>query len=61
MDWRYWWEEGMFNCANINKDIKVGDGNIIKATKMGSKCVNVLQPGGITKEFVITECKFVSK
>jgi hypothetical protein len=28
---------------------------------MGSKRVNVLQPGGVTKEFVITECKYVPK
>jgi hypothetical protein len=39
----------------------VGDGNLIKATKHGSKRVSVLQPGGITKEFVITECKYVPK
>jgi hypothetical protein len=48
-------DEGMFNCKILNEDIKVGDGNLIKATKMGSKRVNVLQPGGGTKDFVITE------
>jgi hypothetical protein len=55
-------EEGMFNCKILNEDIKVGDGNVIKATKMGSKHVNVLlRPGGVTQEFAITECKYVSK
>jgi hypothetical protein len=28
---------GMFNFIDINEDIKVGDGNFIKAIKMSSK------------------------
>jgi hypothetical protein len=54
-------DEGMLNCKKINEDIKVGDGNLIKATKKGSKPVCVLQLGGIIKEFVITEFKYVPK
>jgi hypothetical protein len=30
-------DEGMFNCKTIHEDIKVGDGNLIKAMKKGSK------------------------
>jgi hypothetical protein len=41
-------EEGMFNCKAIDEDIKVGDGNLIKATKMERKRVNVIKPGGVT-------------
>jgi hypothetical protein len=54
-------DQGMFNWKDINEDIKVGDGKSIKAKKMGSICVNVSQPGGVAKEFVITECKYVPK
>jgi hypothetical protein len=32
-------DTGMFNCIDIHEDIKVGDGNQIKAIKMGSKRV----------------------
>jgi hypothetical protein len=52
-------DEGMFNCVEINEDIKVGDGNFIKATKMGSKRVSVQQPGGVVKIFTINDCKYV--
>jgi gag-polypeptide of LTR copia-type/Zinc knuckle len=52
---------GMFNCVDINEDIKVGDGNYIKATKMGCKHVLVSQPGGVIKSYVINDCKYVPK
>jgi hypothetical protein len=54
-------DEGMYNCAGIKEDIKVGDGNFVKATKMGEKCVLIHQPGGVFKEYVIHECKYVPK
>jgi hypothetical protein len=54
-------DEGMYNCAGIKEDIKVGDGNFIKATKMDEKCVLIRQPGGVFKGYVIHECKYVTK
>jgi hypothetical protein len=51
---------GMFDCVDINEDIKVGDG-YIKATKMGCKPVLVSQPGGVIKSYVINDCKYVPK
>jgi hypothetical protein len=38
--------EGMFECVDIDEDIKVGDGKYIKATKVGHKQVTVHQPNG---------------
>jgi hypothetical protein len=52
-------DDGMFNCVEINEDIKVGDGNFIKATKMGSRRVSDQQPGGVVKIFTINDCKYV--
>jgi hypothetical protein len=52
---------GMFNCIDINEDIKVGDGNYIKAIKMGSKRVSILQPNNVIKHFVINDVKYVPK
>jgi hypothetical protein len=52
-------DNGMFNCKDINENIKVGDGNFIKATKMGSKRVSVRQPDGVVKVFTINSCKYV--
>jgi hypothetical protein len=56
-------DDGMFNCVNINKTIKVGDGNFIKAIFMGNKRVSVLQPSNVIKNFVINDirCKVCSK
>jgi hypothetical protein len=28
-------KEGMYHCVEIDEEIKVGDGNFMKATKMG--------------------------
>jgi hypothetical protein len=51
----------MYHCFDINEDIKVGDGNYIKATKMGEKHVLIRQPGGVLKGYVIYNCKYVPK
>jgi hypothetical protein len=47
------------NCLEIDEEIKVGDGNYIKATKMGEKRVLIKQPGGVLKGYVIYNCKYV--
>jgi hypothetical protein len=52
---------GMFNCIDIKEVIKVGDGNYIKAIKMGSKRVSVLQPNNVIKHIVINDVKYVPK
>jgi hypothetical protein len=49
----------MFECADIDEDIKLGDGKYIKATKVGHKQVTVHQPHGKRKMFVIFDCKLV--
>jgi hypothetical protein len=54
-------DTGMFNRMDFNEDIKVGDGNYIKAIKMGSKCVSDLQPNDVIKHFVINDLKYVPK
>jgi hypothetical protein len=54
-------EEGLYNCVEIKEEIKVGDGNYIKATKMGEKHVLIKQPGGVLKGYVIYNCKYGPK
>jgi hypothetical protein len=51
----------MITCIDINEDIKVGYGNFIKAIKMGSKQVSVLQFSDVIKLFVINDVKYVPK
>jgi hypothetical protein len=52
---------GMLNFIDINEDIKVDDGNFIKAINMGTKQVSVLQPCNIIKHFVSNDVEYVPK
>jgi hypothetical protein len=51
--------EGMFECVDIDEDIKSGDGKNIKATKVGPKQVTVHQPNGKRLMFAILCCMLV--
>jgi hypothetical protein len=51
--------EEVFECVDIDEDIKLGDGKYIKATKVGHKQVTVHQPNVKQEMFVILDCKLV--
>jgi hypothetical protein len=51
--------KGMFDCVDIDEDIKLGDGKYIKATKVGHKQGTGHQPNGKQELFVILNCKLV--
>ena len=52
-------DQGMYDCVDIDDPIRVGDGKVIKATKMGSKKVWVKQKNGKDFHLTIHNCKYV--
>jgi hypothetical protein len=49
----------MFDCHNINDQIKISDGTFIKAITIGSKNVLVKQPDGKMAKVTISNVKYV--
>jgi hypothetical protein len=52
-------DQGMYDCVDIDDPICVGDGKVIKATKMGSKKVWGKQKNGKDFHLTIHNCKYV--
>jgi hypothetical protein len=48
----------MFDVQAVRSPIKVGSGKSLMATKMGKKRVEVIQKGGTSGPFLLTEVKF---
>jgi Zinc knuckle len=52
-------DAGMKNCKSINMHIRIGDGKLLKATKIGDKHVTVRQKDGKYFNIVLKDCKYV--
>jgi hypothetical protein len=48
-------DSNMFDAQAVRSPIKVGNGKSLMATKMGKKRVEVIQKGGTSGTFVLTE------
>ena len=52
-------EEGQYDCKVIRSQVKIGNGHMLNATKIGKKKVTVVQRDGSTLDLVLQNCKLV--
>lgn len=50
---------GMFNLRDLSSSIKIGNGKALKALKIGSKRLKVIQKDGTIFTVVINDCKYI--
>jgi hypothetical protein len=54
-------EDGLTECRKIQFPVRIGNGHMLIATKIGKKQVTVVQRDGTITELVLTNCKYVPK
>jgi hypothetical protein len=52
-------DAGMFNVEMISSPIKIGDGKVLTATKIGKKRLTVVQADGTTTDVILEDYKYV--
>ena len=50
---------GMYDCEMINSSVKIGNGKLLKATKIEKKHLTVIQEDGNATDVVLLDCKYV--
>jgi hypothetical protein len=49
----------MFDCREVTSKIKIGNSQMIAATKIGKKRIQIISQDGKYKEFVLEKCKLI--
>ena len=52
-------EEGMYDCVDIDDPVTVGNGKVLRATKLGKLCRTVHQLNGDTLDITLCDYKYV--
>jgi hypothetical protein len=52
-------DEGFTNWRNISSEVQLGNGEILKATKIGDKKMTIIQKDGSKKNITLKDCKYV--
>jgi hypothetical protein len=54
-------EDGLTECRKIQSSVRIGNGHMLIATKIGKKHVTVVQRDGTITDLVLTNCKYMPK
>jgi hypothetical protein len=52
-------DEGFINWRTISSEVQLGNGEILKATKIGDKKMTIIQKDGSKKNVTLKDCKYV--